>query len=113
MGWVLWGRGGYIAAVPIGAVACAYRKWLWAQLKKLRPSHFLALVLAVNIASTLLTRFANLPPQPTYEELAWRHVRDYCGFPAHIDAWATCGARESNKFREQQIQLAINAWPNI
>ncbi len=50
---------------------------------------------------------------PSYEKLLRWHVSDHCGFPAHIDAWATCAARESDKFREQQIQLAVNAWPNL
>ncbi|MEK7156258.1 MAG: hypothetical protein AAB790_00415 [Patescibacteria group bacterium] len=57
--------------------------------------------------------YLNLPPQPTYEQLVRWHVRDHCGFPAHIDAWATCAARESDKFREQQIQLAVENWQNI
>jgi len=75
-------------------------------------SFFIGLVTS-SAVSFGVSYYLNPPPQPTYEELAWRHVRDHCGFPAHIDAWVTCGARESNKFREQQIQLAVNAWPNI
>ena len=60
-----------------------------------------------------LNYYLDLPPRSTYEELAWWHVRDHCGFPANIDAWATCTARESDKFRELQIQLAVKNLPNI